>query len=188
MGRPPLYDWNGMFRRIANELSVLFERDKHYSVPDKSFRSSILAEARRRDIRVRTTSTPRGLLVTLVKQAAYPWDYWMDGQEHILIEGQDFTIDIDDMRRSARRVAKARGLHLISETNAARTMLKIRTSTEAPPRTKRRSSAQKWREVGDRAIATSNAAELARRQAEDEEMAAYDAYLESQLDSNMLES
>lgn len=167
MGRPNLYEWDTIFAELEADGSRLFTAGADYRVPCNSFRGGLLNEAKRRGVRLRTAKLRLGeqLLVTMDRQARYPWDHWMDGAEHVLVDGRDFSIHPEDMRRSARRVAKARGLYLHSEIKGD--MLLIKASTEPGERGRPGGKHAPYLAAVERAEA-----ELQR---EDDEFAAYDA-------------
>lgn len=40
----------------------------------------------------------------------YPWDKWFDGEWHLLLQGQDFTMSVDSMRAYIYKVATDRNV------------------------------------------------------------------------------
>jgi hypothetical protein len=47
---------------------------------------------------------------TLGRPAKYPWDLWIDGQEHFLREGDDFDSTAESFVILVRRTARTRGI------------------------------------------------------------------------------
>jgi hypothetical protein len=51
--------------------------------------------------------------IRLGRPMTYPWDEWTDGEERVLIEGDDFSCMAESFVLLARRTAKVRGLHAV---------------------------------------------------------------------------
>lgn len=75
-------------------------------------RRRALAEARRRNVPVKTTLQRAGFLRIegATRRREYPWDSWLAGHQQELRPGQDFDCAVEVMREQARRAAKQRGL------------------------------------------------------------------------------
>lgn len=44
------------------------------------------------------------------RPSKYPWVEWLDGEEHILIRGRDFDLNVETMRISALQAARKLGI------------------------------------------------------------------------------
>lgn len=118
-GRPPKYPWDEWFRQLAEPgASIRLKRGVDFGIDLEYMRRSVLTEAKRRGMHVKTTAQMRGqyLRVDRVSRSRqrsrqrYRWSEWLDGTKTMLAPGSDFTVDVETMRRMARRQAHNRGL------------------------------------------------------------------------------
>lgn len=117
MGRPPLYRWDDIlnFDGFGGQRKELRPgRDFAETTSVESFRSSLLTEARRRNLPVATRriGTSLGVYVLPGPDAARDWDALFDGQPHWLVRPVDFDIPNFEFIREIERAAEARNLQV----------------------------------------------------------------------------
>jgi hypothetical protein len=115
LGRPPKYPWDEWFRQLERQGGhVRLQAGLDFGIRYEHMRRNILAEAQKRGVGVKTTVQQGGRFLRVdhasKTRRRYYWDRWLDGSTVELIPGQDFTVDVETMRRMARRQAKQRGL------------------------------------------------------------------------------
>lgn len=118
-GRPPKYPWNDWFDTLGRGGVIGIFAGRDFDHDPRHMQKQIAAEARRRDVQVRTTwvGQARRLDVALVRRApTYPWDDWLDGQPRRLLRGSDFRCQVQEMAALTRQAGRRRGLLVRTST------------------------------------------------------------------------
>jgi hypothetical protein len=69
------------------------------------------------------------------KHESYPWDKWMDGQIHILVEGEDYTVSESSMRSAIHNHARRAGVKArVTALRGDITALGVQFYDDVPPR------------------------------------------------------
>jgi hypothetical protein len=70
-----------------------------------------------------------------LNQERYPWDKWMDGQIHVLVEGEDYTVSEISMRSSIYMRARRAGVKVrVTRLRGDVTGLGVQFYDDVPPR------------------------------------------------------